>query len=114
MSIHRSNACKSYRFDSSAPRDGETKAYDEVSVANQDKLITQRCNIWVDDFRIQEPLGRVHEFWQPSLKQQTHARRQSRIMQVSNPRLEIRDVSNGIIRVVARKWYAPREWLIPG
>lgn len=66
------------------------------------------------EYNIVGLLAREREFWQSSLKQQTQAGRQSRIMQVSNPRLGIRDVSNGIIRVVARKWYSPREWLIPG
>lgn len=34
-------------------------------------------------------------------------------MQVPNPRLGIRDVSNGIIRVVARKWYASARVVDP-
>lgn len=34
-------------------------------------------------------------------------------MQVRNPRLGIRDVSNGIIRVVARKWYASARVVDP-
>lgn len=91
------------------------KARDEVLVANQDKLITRSTVIFERMIlEYKNMLARVCEFWQPSLKRRTHARRQSRIMQVSNPRLEIRDVSNGIIRVVASKWYASREWLIPG
>lgn len=48
-----------------------------------------------------------------SLKRQTRRRRRSRIMQVRNPRLGIRDVSNGIIRVVARKWYASARVVDP-